>query len=202
MSLASSPTTDWSPWWDQLASARPVSPSTVPYALADHPDGAWFVDLSLVTEPHLVIQSVASALGVRQAPGELLFGTVTTFLTAKSVLLVLGNCEHLLHACAELVCRLLPACGNLWILATSREELGVVGEVVWSVPPLRPPNDESPNAVANSEAARLFLARSRASTEVTEATAATIARICRRLDGLPLAFKLGTRSASSTSGPL
>lgn len=159
-------------------------------ALDDHPDGAWFVDLSLVTQPHLVIHAVASALGVRERAGETLLQTVDTFVAGKVLLLVLDNCEHLTHACAELVCRLQRATSDLHVLATSRKELGVVGEVAWVVPPLAPPAGESPEEVASNDAARLFVARAGEDLEVTGVIAAAIARICRRLDGIPLAIEL------------
>ncbi len=165
-------------------------------ALGDHPDGAWFVDLSLVTQPRLVLHAVAAAVGARERAGEALQQSVNTYLSDKVLLLVLDNCEHLTHACAELVCRLARACSSLRILATSREELGVVGEVVWPVPPLGPPTDESAQGLAHSEATRLFVARAGDSMVVTEATAASIARICRRLDGIPLAIELAAGRVS------
>jgi predicted ATPase len=153
-------------------------------ALDDHPDGAWFVDLSLVTQPHLVIHAVASALGVREQAGETLLQTVGTFVAGKALLLVLDNCEHLTHACAALVCRLQRATSDLHVLATSRKSWAwSVKWPGWSHPSLRP--RAVPEEVASSDAARLFVARAGEDLEVTGAIAASIARICRRWTASP-----------------
>src|SRR6185312_15385292 len=101
---------------------------------------------------------------------------------------------HLIAQCAELAATLLPACPGLRILATSREPLGVPGEALYRVAPLAvPPADTAPTALAGYEAVALFLARARAAARIdvfTPAATAVIARICRRLDGIPLAIEL------------
>jgi predicted ATPase len=164
---------------------------TAAHTLGRYPGGAWFVDLSLVSQPALVVQAVASAVSVRERAGEDLRQTLTTHLSDRRLLVVvLDNCEHLLDACADLVCRLAPACGNVTILATSREELGLVGEIACPVPTLALPADDSHPEVSASDAARLFLSRVPGRLDLTEATAAPVSRICRRLDGIPLALEL------------
>ncbi len=158
--------------------------------LDEYPDGVWFADLSLVTQPSLVVQAVASAMGARERTDEDLNQTLIARLARGRQLVVLDNCEHLRHACADLVCRLVRGCGNLRILATSREPLGVIGEAAWRVSPLQLPTGESPNEVLDSDAARLFTARAAEDLTVNGATAASIAHICQRLDGVPLAIEL------------
>lgn len=99
-------------------------------------DGTWLVELASLSDPELVEPAVASALGVREAPGRTLSEQLVEHLRSKRILLVVDNCEHLISACAALAGSLLAACPELRILATSREALGVAGEVCWLVPPL------------------------------------------------------------------
>jgi DNA polymerase III delta prime subunit len=112
-------------------------------------DGVWLVDLAPLTDPSLVPQAVASTLGVREQPARSLTEILADYLASKKVLLVLDNCEHLVEACAGLAERLLRSCSELRVLATSREALGIAGEVAWPVPSLslpdlrRMPNIES-----------------------------------------------------------
>jgi predicted ATPase/serine/threonine protein kinase len=145
-------------------------------------DGVWMVELAALRDLTLVPQAVAKALGVREEPGRALDETLADFLKTKEALLVVDNCEHLVDACARLVDRLLRACANLRVLATSREALGVAGETVWPVP-----------ALVGSEASRLFMDRAalaKPGFTVTETSAPTIAAICQRLEGIPLAIEL------------
>jgi predicted ATPase/DNA-binding SARP family transcriptional activator len=102
-------------------------------------DGAWFVDLAALADPALVPQAVARALQVRETPDAPLTETLQEALAGRQLLLVLDNCEHLLDACARLVDALLSACLHLRILATSRQPLGLTGEVAWRVPSLSLP---------------------------------------------------------------
>jgi predicted ATPase len=97
-------------------------------------DGVWLVELAPLADPSLVPQAVASTLGVREQPGRSLTETLSDYLRSKKVLLVLDNCEHLIEACAELAEALLHSCPKLRVLATSREALGITGEVAWPVP--------------------------------------------------------------------
>src|ERR671915_913197 len=99
-------------------------------------DGVWLVELAPLADPSLVPQAVASTLGVREQPGRPLTEPLSDYLRTRKLLLVLDNCEHLVEACAELAAVLLRSCPELRILATSRESLGIVGEVARPVPPL------------------------------------------------------------------
>ena len=116
------------------------------------------------------------------------------------MLLVLDNCEHLINECAQLVERLLRQAETLHVLATSREGLGLPGEIVWRVPSLTLPESssaETPDVIANYEAVRLFSDRARAadaSFALTDQNARVVTEICRRLDGIPLAIELAQRS--------
>jgi predicted ATPase/class 3 adenylate cyclase len=159
-------------------------------------DGVWFVELAALGEPGLVVNTVASALGVRTAPAATLENALTSYLRPRTLLLVLDNCEHLSGACADLVKTLTSSCPRLRILATSREPLGVPGETVWQVPSLSLPASEEPLSVKDLmqyEAPRLFVERAaavRPGFAPTPQDAGPIAAICRHLDGIPLAIEL------------
>ncbi len=127
-----------------------------------YPDGVWLVELAALADPALVPATVAAVLGVREAPDEPVLTTLADALQPRRLLLVLDNCEHLVAACAEVATTLLRACPHLQILATSREALGMAGEVVWRVPSLAlPPITDALRAAAT------------AATTATTATAAT-----------------------------
>jgi predicted ATPase/DNA-binding XRE family transcriptional regulator len=163
---------------------------------SEYADGAWLVELAALAEPGLVPQAVSSRLGIREQPGRPLSDTLADALSHKHLLLILDNCEHVLHACAELVQTLLERCAGLRILATSRETLRVAGETAWRVPPLSvPPADQEMTVatLAAHEAPCLFLDRARAvvpGLAIGEREATAIAAMCRRLDGIPLAIEL------------
>jgi predicted ATPase len=105
-----------------------------------YPDGAWLVELALLSDPALVSQAVAMALKVREQPGHPLAETLKDTLLTKQMLLVMDNCEHLIEAVVRLIDALLDSCPGLRVLATSRETLGVAGEVAWVVPALTVPD--------------------------------------------------------------
>ncbi len=163
----------------------------------------WLVELAPLTDPTLVPAAIAGSLGLVDRRGSLV-DTLATFLEVHELLLVLDNCEHLIAACARIVEELLQRCClDLRIVATSREPLGVPGEVAWRVPSLSLPPVESLAAdvsvtadiaaVAQSEAVRLFVARAQAAAPgfaLQPDNAQPIAQICRRLDGMPLAIEL------------
>lgn len=159
-------------------------------------DGVWFVELASLTDPALVLQTTASALGVREETGRALSTSLTTFLRAKHLLLILDNCEHLVDACARMADTLLRACPDLTILATSREALGITGEIVFSVPPLSIPDLHALPALENFEhyeSSRLFIARALSvmpSFAATHQNMGAIAQACYQLDGMPLAIEL------------
>jgi predicted ATPase/DNA-binding CsgD family transcriptional regulator len=144
------------------------------------PDGVWVVELAPIEDPELVPRVVATAAGIGERPEQLLVETLTDVLQSRTALLVLDNCEHLVDACAALAEALLRGCPEMRILATSREVLGITGEVGWPVPPLR-------------EAVQLFTERAaavRPSFSLTEDSAPAVVRIAQQLDGLPLALEL------------
>jgi predicted ATPase/DNA-binding CsgD family transcriptional regulator len=168
-------------------------------------DGVWLVELAPLADPALVPQAVASTLGVREQPGRSPTETLSDYLRSMKVLLVLDNCEHLVEACAELAEALLHSCPELRILATSREALGITGEVAWPVPSLslpdlrRLPDIES---LPLYESARLFVERAAAvkpTFTLTEQNAAAVAQVCYRLDGIPLALELAAARAKVLS---
>jgi predicted ATPase len=158
--------------------------------------GAALVELAVLSDPRLVPDAVAAALDVRALPGRTLADTLVDFLAPRGVLLVLDNCEHVLGASATLVDTLLRGAPSLTVVATSREPLRVAGEVVFRVPSLAIPSPDEPLAPADLlryEAVRLFVDRAAAaapSFALDDQNAPDVARICVRLDGLPLALEL------------
>jgi non-specific serine/threonine protein kinase len=166
--------------------------------LGEYADGAWLVELEALMDGGLVAQSVAQAVGVREEAGRPLLETLVGALMAKKLLLLLDNSEHLAAAVAAVAQALLRACPNLRILVTSREALGVPGEVVWRTPTLGAPDPRSlvsmrRDTIARYEAVRLFVDRAMAAQPaftLTDQNAPSVARICHRLDGIPLAIEL------------
>jgi predicted ATPase len=165
-------------------------------AEGEYAQGAAFVELTSVEDGTLVAAAVAAALDIRSLPGRSSLEGVADFLATRALLLVLDNCEHVLQSTAELVDALLRAAPGLTIVATSREPLRVAGELVFRVPSMAIPDPEqrlAPEELLRYEAVQLL--RDRASAAVPEFTvdaenAEDIARICFRLDGLPLALEL------------
>ena len=159
-------------------------------------DGVWLVELGSLSEPSLVTQTAASALNVREQPGEPMSATLTNALQTRHLLLILDNCEHLVKSCADLAYGLLRSCRNLRILATSREPLRVAGETSWRVPSLSLPDPRdlpSLEDLTQYEAVRLLIERARSSLPsftLTKQNAPHVLQICRRLDGIPLAIEL------------
>ena len=185
-------------------------------------DGVWFVELAPLSDPALVPSAVASALGVREEPGQTLLTTLSDHLRAKRLLLILDNCEHLIEACARFGDTLLHAARQLTLLATSREALGIAGEVAWRVPSLAVPEPEqfagagqwgasdrvpahgqvAGAALQEYAAVRLFVERAAlalATFTLTDANAPAIAQVCYRLDGIPLAIELAAARVRSLS---
>lgn len=165
------------------------------HVLDGHPDGAWWVDLARLSDPGLVPAALASALAVKEEPGRSVAETVQGHLAGRSALVVLDNCEHVIDACAELADGLLRTCPSVRILATSREPLGVLGEVAWRVPSLVVPDEGELGieSLSQCEAVRLFIDRAlrvRPNFQVTNDNAPAVAEICFRLDGIPLAIEL------------
>ncbi len=158
------------------------------------PDGAWWVDLASVTDPGLVPNAVAHALGLTEIPGTPFIATLRRHAAGRQMLLLLDNCEHMLEACAELVDGLITAAPALRIIATSRERLRLQGEQTYMLPTLSLAAVDADLAeLTRSDAAQLFIDRARLRDPhftVHEERAPVIARICAQLDGIPLALEL------------
>jgi predicted ATPase/DNA-binding SARP family transcriptional activator/tetratricopeptide (TPR) repeat protein len=167
------------------------------------PDGVWLAELAGISDPGLVAPQVMEALGVRQAGDVPVIEALRWRLRSAELLLVLDNCEHVLDACAQLAGALLSSSPGLRVLATSREPLGVPGEAACPVPPLALPAEQAdPAVIAGSPAVRLFLDRgalARPGAGLAGAPVAVIGRICRELDGLPLAIELAAARTSTLS---
>ncbi|MDH6679665.1 putative ATPase/DNA-binding CsgD family transcriptional regulator [Rhodococcus sp. LBL1] len=160
-------------------------------------DGAWFVELGELHDPALLEQTVISALGIQDRSTRAPRAILIDHLGEGRVLLVLDNCEHLVAAVADQTADLLRHCPGLTVLATSREPLGVPGEIVTRVPPLAVPDHlgstSSPTETSDGDAVALFEQRAqgaRPDFRITEENRAAVARICRRLEGLPLPIEL------------
>jgi predicted ATPase/class 3 adenylate cyclase len=163
--------------------------------LPDFSDGVWLVELAPLADPALILQTIASVLNVRTQMGALLKDIVLDYLRAKNLLLIFDNCEHLVEASAQLADEFLHNAPNIKIIASSREALGIGGEIVYRVPSLSLPNQAqaSREALAGFESIQLFVERARAANpkfDLTEKNASSVAQICRRLDGIPLALEL------------
>ncbi len=152
-------------------------------------DGVWFVDLSGLRDPALLPATIAATFG---AAGRQEIDTLTHWLPERAALLILDTCEHLVDACRELVAALLSRPGPLRILVTSRQPLGLPAEHVVPVPPLTPPGTPGEDPLSN-EAVRLFEERAAAAVpgfRVGPAEIGPVTRLCRSLDGIPLAIEL------------
>jgi predicted ATPase/DNA-binding CsgD family transcriptional regulator/Tfp pilus assembly protein PilF len=164
-------------------------------------DEAWLVELADWDGP--VAQQVANTLGVREETGVPLAQTLAEALRSRHMLLILDTCEHHVGDCATLVQLLLARCPWLRIIATSREPLRVRGETVWRVPPLDlPPDDARDAELAAHEAVRLFAARAaeaRPGFALTSDNTASVARLCRTLDGIPLGIELSAARVRALS---
>ncbi len=150
--------------------------------LSNFANGVWLIELAPLSDESQIIPAFAQAFGLQELPFNPLVNLVTDYLRDKKLLLILDNCEHLIAACARLADDLLHQCARLKILASSREALGIAGETVYHTPSL-----------ADSESTRLFVERARAANlkfSLTDSNASSVAQICRRLDGIPLAIEL------------
>jgi predicted ATPase/DNA-binding winged helix-turn-helix (wHTH) protein len=164
--------------------------------LNEFSDGVWLVDLAPLSAPNLVAQTIATVLGIREELQRSIREALIDRLRDRELLLVLDTCEHLIDGCAELVEALLRGAPALQILATSREALGVPGETVRRIPSLSLPEalpSVRLDALEHADATQLFIERARAvdpGFTPTLDNAEVVVRICRRLDGIPLAIEL------------
>jgi predicted ATPase/DNA-binding SARP family transcriptional activator len=166
--------------------------------LGDLPDGVWLVELAVIGADGDVAQATLAGLGLRDAllgaaPSAHPVDGLIAAIREREALLILDNCEHVIEAAAAFADRVLGECRRLRILATSREPLGITGEALWLVEPLAVPSDASPGEIESSPAVRLLHDRAgavRKDLGDDARTVATMARICRALDGMPLAIEL------------
>jgi predicted ATPase/DNA-binding CsgD family transcriptional regulator len=169
------------------------------------PDGAWLVLLDSVRDPLLVTQAVFSALGVHDLSSGVSLSSLTDYLAGKRLLLVLDNCEHLLDACAVLAGTLIVSCPDLHVLVTSRQALGVAGEVRLVVPPMSLPDAADGTSVPGllgCDAVWLLSERAAAVVPgftVDASNAEQVLVLCRKLDGIPLALELAAVRLGSLS---
>lgn len=174
-------------------------------AMESFPGGVWLVELAPLADAALVPQAVASVLGVKEEAGRPVSEALLKYVKGARVLIVLDNCEHLVHACAELARQLLQSGPHLKILASSREHLNVTGESTYSVPALATPDPRQilqPAALMQYASVRLFIDRAVAAQpafELTHQNALAVAEICQRLDGIPLALELAAARVRALS---
>jgi len=167
--------------------------------------GTWFVPLSSLAQGSLVAATLADVLGLSVSRDASPLDTLVGDLRHRHCLLVLDNCEHVVDAVAEVVGRLLRECPGVTVLATSRQSLRLAGELVWDVPRLATPRPEGGGSLPrllDCASVRLFQERAagvRRGFQVDEGSAAAVARICARLDGLPLALELAAARVRSFS---
>ena len=169
---------------------------------ARYADGVWLTELAAVTDPGRVLAAVAAALGVPDRPGIPVTGTLTAALARQQVLIVLDNCEQVIHAVAELCGALLPAADDVRVLATSREPIGLAGETRYRLAPLAVP--EPGHEADGSAAMVLFSDRARQADprfRLDRESGPLVARLVRRLDGLPLALELAAARVDSLGVP-
>ena len=167
-------------------------------------DGVWLAELAAVTDEEAVAPVIAAALGVPVQPGHPAMDTLLDALVPQHVLIVVDNCEHLIGACAKVADAILRRCPRVHLLATSREPLGIAGEIIYRVPSLSLPgsDDPEPGAAEASEAVALFVDRAAeqgVAIPVDAHTAPLLVSICRRLDGMPLAIELAAARLRSLS---
>jgi predicted ATPase/DNA-binding winged helix-turn-helix (wHTH) protein len=168
-------------------------------------DGVWLVELAALSDPRLVPQAVAQALDVKEQPTRPVIETLSNYLDSKKLLLVLDNVEHLLEGCAHLVDEIVRRSPDITMLVTSRERLGMTGELTYRVPSLTVPGSIgtlTPENVSPYEAVRLLVERAklvRPDFALTAENTSSVASICTRLDGMPLAIELASARLRSMS---
>jgi predicted ATPase len=169
------------------------------------PDGVWLVELAALSDPRLVPQAVAQALEVKEQPTRPLVETLSDHLASKNLLLLLDNGEHLLEGCAHLVDEIVRSSPDITVIVTSRERLGMTGELTYRVPSLtvpKPSETLTPETALRYEGVRLFVERAefiRPAFDLTAENVSFVASICARLDGMPLAIELAAPRLRSMS---
>jgi len=174
----------------------------------EYPDGVWLVELAPLSDPQGVPQALATVLGVREEAGLGVVEALLAYVRDKQLLVILDNCEHVLHACADLAKRMLQSAPRVKVLTTSRDVLRVAGETVYAVPTLGVPEAASaaqatsPERLAQHAAVRLFVDRATAVQQgfrLDADNAPAVAEICRQLDGIALALELAAARTRALS---
>ena len=168
------------------------------------PDGVWWVDLAPIADAAVVARAITQVLGLAEAPNQDPVDALTIFSRTRQLLIILDNCEHLIAACATIVNKILHSCPTISILATSREPLDTAGESVLTVSPLPAPPESHASAAAllSFDAVRLLIDRVQAvlsGFRLTDANSTAVARLCARLEGIPLAIELVAARARAFS---
>lgn len=164
----------------------------------DFENGVWLVELAAITEPSFVAGEIASVFNLKSAGSKEIIEILRNYLREKELLLILDNCEHLIHECASITDQLLHTCKKLKILTSSREPLQISGEIVYSVPSLSMPNTKvslTAKALTQYESVQLFVDRAtsvKSDFKVTNENAPALAQLCYDLDGIPLAIELAS----------
>lgn len=173
--------------------------------LSTFPDGVWFIELASLSDPSLLIHTIQNTLGLIDQKDRAALPALQEHLKEKKALFILDNCEHLIEACAKLAFDLLSQTHHLKILASSREALSVHGEFAWRVPSLSLPNADritEADQLSRYEAVKLFIERVQLinpNFKLDENNASSIAQICSRLDGIPLALELAAARLNTLS---
>lgn len=171
--------------------------------VSDYPEGVWFIALEAISDPTLVPKTAASVFNIREGVERPALEILVNALFSKAALLIFDNCEHVLDACAALISALLTNCPSIKILATSREPLGIIGEAIYRVPSMKlPKTQESLDSFRHSESVCLFEERAQLAKFdfcLTLENAASIARICQHLDGIPLGLELAAAKVTMLS---
>jgi predicted ATPase/class 3 adenylate cyclase len=159
-------------------------------------DGVWLIELAPITDPELVPKTVAGILGIHEESARPIMTTLLDWFRDRELLLILDNCEHLLDTCARFTDSVLRGSREVRILSSSREALGIAGEIAYRVPSLPTPSPKDRlelERLEKFESVQLFTQRAvqtQPTFKVTNATAPAVAQICHRLDGIPLAIEL------------
>jgi non-specific serine/threonine protein kinase len=175
------------------------------HSVHDFSDGVWLVNLGPISSGDVVVQTIAAALEIKEVSDTLLIDTLARYLHDKNSLLVIDSCEHVLDKSAEAIQTILSKASNVKVIATSRESLNLTGEQVWIVPPLSLPSQNEAltiDNVKNFDAIQLFIDRASANDPrfaLTASNLESIVKICRRLDGIPLAIELAAARIKAMS---
>ncbi|MGW3471245.1 LuxR C-terminal-related transcriptional regulator [Saccharopolyspora sp. NPDC000995] len=166
-------------------------------------DGVWLVELASLDDEELLVQTVVTAVGIRDQSTRWTFSGLAERLADKQLLLILDNCEHLLPACATMTSILLEKCPGLRVITTTRQALRIAGEHIFPVPTLACPHGSEPiDTLTKYEGFALFADRAAATVPdftVDESNASAISELCRQLDGLPLAIELAAANLRALS---